>query len=129
MGMDNAIYVGQHFYGTSTIFSSVIAIIHTFLMSGRLTNKNYLKTRMLLYQMMVFWSLRLDHTDIDGKCNSPIYPSSAQLPQGLTSLTYHLSLASSMSYTSAFSLFSYQHLIGGGMKPPLHLPLFGRLIM
>jgi hypothetical protein len=129
IGMDNAICVGQHFYSTSMICSSVIAIIHSFLMSGRLMNEDHLETRMLLYQMMVFWSLRLDHTDIDGKCNSPIYTSSAKFPQGLSSPTYHLLLASLMSYTSAFLSFSRQHSIGGGTKPSLYLPLLGRLIM
>ena len=102
----------------------IIVIIHTFLMSGRLTNEDHLETRTLLHQTLVFWSLTLDHTDVDGNWNSPIYPSSAKLPQGLTSL-----LASSMSYTLAFSSFSHQHSIGGGMKPLLYLPLPGKLIM
>ena len=51
----------------STIWWSVITIIHTFLLSGTLTNEDHLETRTLLYQMMVFWSLRLDKTDVDGE--------------------------------------------------------------
>jgi hypothetical protein len=47
--------------------SSVIAIVHTFLLDGAVTNENLLETRTLLYQMMVFWSMRLDKRDVDGE--------------------------------------------------------------
>lgn len=67
MGTSNAVCVGRHFYSTSTIRSSVIAIVHTFLLSGSVTNENYQETRTLLYQMLVFWSIRLDKTDVDGE--------------------------------------------------------------
>lgn len=67
MGTSNAICVGRHFYSTSTIRSSVISIVHTYLLAGRVTNEDHLETRTLLYQLMVFWSLRLDKTDVDGE--------------------------------------------------------------
>lgn len=66
LGTSNAICVGRHFYNGSTIQSSVVAIVHTFLLSGAVTNQEYLKTRTLLYQMLVFWSMRIDKTDVDG---------------------------------------------------------------
>jgi len=67
LGTSNAICVGRHFYGASTICSSVIAIAHTFLMAGSVTNGDLLETRTLLYQLMVFWSTRIDVTDVDGE--------------------------------------------------------------
>jgi hypothetical protein len=66
LGTSNAVCVGRHFYSMSTIRWSVIAIVHTFLLSGRLTNIDHLETRTLLYQMMVFWALRVDKNDVDG---------------------------------------------------------------
>ena len=35
-------------------------------MGGSLTNQEYAETRTLFYQLMVFWSMRHDHTDVDG---------------------------------------------------------------
>ena len=67
LGTSNAICIGRHFYSTSTIYWSVIAIVHTFLLSRTLTNEDHLETKTLLYQMMVFRSLRLDVTDVDGR--------------------------------------------------------------
>lgn len=69
MGTSNTICVGRHFYSTSTIRSSVIAIVHTFLLNGAATNQDYPETRTLLYQLLVFWSMRLDKTDVDGEFN------------------------------------------------------------
>lgn len=69
LGTSNAMCVGRHFYGTSTIRSTVIAIVHTFLLSGAVTNENSEETRTLLYQLLVFWSMRLDKTDVDGEFN------------------------------------------------------------
>ena len=66
LGTSNAVCVGRHFYPASTIRWSVIAIVHTFLLSGSLTNEDHLETRTLLYQMMVFWALRRDKADVDG---------------------------------------------------------------
>ena len=66
LGTSNAICVGRHFYSTSTIRWSVITIVHTFLLAGTLTDEDHQETRTLLYQLMVFWSLRLDKTDVDG---------------------------------------------------------------
>jgi hypothetical protein len=66
LGTSPAICVGRHFYSKSTIRSSVIANVHTFLLGGALTNQNLAETRTLLYQLLVFWSLRIDKSDIDG---------------------------------------------------------------
>lgn len=68
LGTANTVCVGRHFYGTSTIRSSVVSILHTVLLSGRLTNEDHPETRTLLCQMMVFWALRWDKTDVDGVC-------------------------------------------------------------
>lgn len=62
----NAVCVGRHFYAKSTIRSSVIASVHTFLLRGAVANQFLDETRTLLYQLMVFWSLRLDKSDVDG---------------------------------------------------------------
>ena len=62
----NAICAGRHFYSKSTIRSSVIANVHTFLMRSTVTNQELAQTRTLLYQLMVFWSTRLDIADVDG---------------------------------------------------------------
>jgi hypothetical protein len=67
LGTSNAICVGRHFYSTSMIRSTVITIVHTFLLGGALTNADYLHTRTLLYQLLVFWSMRIDKRDVDGK--------------------------------------------------------------
>ena len=66
LGTSNAICVGRHFYGASTIRFSVISIVHTFLLRGALTNEDHLETRTFLYQLMVFWATRLDKADVDG---------------------------------------------------------------
>jgi hypothetical protein len=62
----NAICVGRHFYSTSTIRRTVVAIAQTSVLGGALTNDDNLQSRTLLYQMLVFWSMRLDKTDVDG---------------------------------------------------------------
>jgi hypothetical protein len=67
LGTSNSICAGRHFYASSTIRSSVIGIVHGFLMGVSVTNEFLTETRTLLYQLMVFWSLRLDKTDVDGK--------------------------------------------------------------
>jgi hypothetical protein len=69
LGTSNALCIGRHFYAASTIRSSVVAIAHTFLLSGALANSEYPETRTLLYQLMVFWSSRFDKTDVDGSFN------------------------------------------------------------
>lgn len=66
LGTANAMCVGRHFYAASAIRSTVIAIVHTFLLATSVTNGDYNGTRTLLYQLLVFWSLRLDKTDVDG---------------------------------------------------------------
>jgi hypothetical protein len=68
----NAICVGRHFYASSTIRFSVVGIVHAFFLGGALTNEDHLQTRTLLYQLLVFWSMRIDVTDIDGKCDPTI---------------------------------------------------------
>lgn len=69
LGTSNAICIGRHFYAASAIRSSVVAIVHTFLLTGAVTNEDHLETRTLLYQLLVFWSMRHDKTDVDGKFN------------------------------------------------------------
>lgn len=67
LGTSNALCIGRHFYSSSTIQSSVITIVHTFLLGGAVTNEDHLDTRSLLYQLMVFWETRIDKTDVDGE--------------------------------------------------------------
>lgn len=67
MGTSNAICIGRHFYSASTIRSSIFGIVNTFVLGGSLTNESHVNTRTLLYQLIVFWSMRIDQTDIDGK--------------------------------------------------------------
>jgi hypothetical protein len=67
LGTSNAICVGRHFYSTSTIRSSIIGIVHNFVLAEAFTNAGHLKTRTLLYQLMGFWSRRIDLTDVDGR--------------------------------------------------------------
>jgi hypothetical protein len=69
LGTSNSLCAGRYFYATSTIRSSVIAIVHTFLLSGAVTNESYQETRTLLYQLLVFWSSRVQKTDVDGEFN------------------------------------------------------------
>lgn len=69
LGTSNAMCVGRHLYAASTIQSTVITIVHTFLLSGAVTNEDHIETRTLLYQLLVFWSMRLDKTDVDGTPN------------------------------------------------------------
>jgi hypothetical protein len=66
LGTGNALCIGRHFYAKSTIRSSVIAIAQTFVLGGSLTNDDNLETRTLLFQLIIFWSNRLDKTDVDG---------------------------------------------------------------
>jgi hypothetical protein len=79
LGTSNAICTGRHFYGASSIRSSVITIVHTFLLKGALTNEDHQETRTLLYQLLVFWSTRLDKKDIDGGFNLKIQRHSSNL--------------------------------------------------
>lgn len=67
MGTANAICTGRHFYASSTIKHSVIALVHTSLLAGALTNESKLNTQTLLYQMMQLWSMRVNKRDVDGK--------------------------------------------------------------
>jgi hypothetical protein len=67
LGTSNAICVGRHFYAKSTIRNSVVANVHTFLLRGTLTNQELDETRSLLYQLLIFWSERIDLTDVDGE--------------------------------------------------------------
>lgn len=69
LGTSNSVCIGRHFYSASTIRSSVITLVHTFLLGGAVTNEHYPETRTLLYQMLVFWSMRIDKTDVDGRLN------------------------------------------------------------
>lgn len=66
LGTSNSICVGRHFYAKSTIRSSVISNVHSFLLGGSLTNQDLPETRTLLYQLMVFWSMRIDKNNVDG---------------------------------------------------------------
>ena len=79
MGTSNAICVGRHFYAASTIRLSVVTIVHTFVLDGAVTNASHQKTRTLLYQLLVFWSFRLDQTDVDGKFNFQMQHSRSNL--------------------------------------------------
>lgn len=67
LGTSNTLCTGRHFYSSSSIRSSVVTIVHTFLLGGAITNEDHLETRTLLYQLMVFWTMRLDKTDVDGE--------------------------------------------------------------
>ena len=67
LSTSNAMCVGRHFYAASTIHLSVLGIVHTFLLSGSITNEDHLPTRTLLYQLLVFWEMRFDQTDVDGE--------------------------------------------------------------
>ena len=62
----NVICTGRHFYSKSGIQSTVIADAQIFLLGTQLTNRDLPETRTLLYQLLVFWSLQIDKTDIDG---------------------------------------------------------------
>jgi hypothetical protein len=62
----NAICVGRHFYASSTIRFSIVGIVHGFFLGGAVTNEDHVETRTLLYQLLVFWSMRIDKTDVDG---------------------------------------------------------------
>jgi hypothetical protein len=66
LGTSNSICAGRHFYSASTIRLSVVTIVHTFLLNGAVTNEDYNETRSLLYQLIAFWSMRIDKTDVDG---------------------------------------------------------------
>ena len=67
LSTSNSICVSRHFYAKSTIKSSVISIVQTFILDGVLTNNANIETRTLLFQMLVFWSMRHDKTDIDSR--------------------------------------------------------------
>ena len=67
LGTSNTICVGRHFYASSTIMHSVIALVHTSLLGGVITNEKHPETRTLLYQMMHLWSMRVNKRDFDDK--------------------------------------------------------------
>jgi hypothetical protein len=67
LGTANAICVGRHFYALSTTRNLVFSLIHTTLLAGALMNESKPETQTLLYQMMHFWSMRINKRDIDGK--------------------------------------------------------------
>jgi hypothetical protein len=73
LGTSNAICVGRHFYSSSTIRSSVISAVQTFLLGSALTNEDLVETRTLLYQLLVFWSKRLWKTKADGSLGQSLY--------------------------------------------------------
>ena len=67
LGTANAICTGRHFYASSTIMPSIISLLHTSLLAGALTNESKPELCTLFYQMMHFWSMRVDKRDVDGK--------------------------------------------------------------
>jgi hypothetical protein len=67
LGTSNSLCTGRHFYAESTIKSSAITIVQSFIGTA-LTNNQNIEARTLLFQLLVFWSLRLDKVDIDGVC-------------------------------------------------------------
>ena len=77
LGTSNAICVGRHFYSSASICSSVIGVVHTFLLNHVITNADHVKTRTLLFQLMVFWSMKLDKNDVDGE----LYLINAAIPE------------------------------------------------
>jgi hypothetical protein len=126
MGTSNAMCVGRHFYSASAIRSSVIAIIHTFLLNGAVTNQNYQESRTLLYQLLVFWSLRLDKTDVDGVFNLYKQRSTSNLAtsQEHISRTCPLKRDFLISYTSEYLSSSPLRLttafiLTANLHPPL----------
>jgi hypothetical protein len=76
LGTSNSLCVGRHFYPKSAIRSSVIAIAQTFALGGALTNDDNIEARTLLYQLLVFWSMRLDKVDVDGRLFSYLLENS-----------------------------------------------------
>ena len=67
LSISNTICVGQYFYASSTIMHSIIALVHTSLLGGAITNEKHLETKTLLYQMMHLWCMRVNKRDVDGK--------------------------------------------------------------
>jgi hypothetical protein len=65
LGTSNAVCVGRFFYSTSTIRSSIISLVHTSLLGTVVTNDFHVETRTLLYQLIIFWSIRKDVADVD----------------------------------------------------------------
>lgn len=121
----NAICVGRHFYGKSTIRSSVIANVQAFLYRSTVTNQELAETRTLLYQMMVFWSMRLDITDVDG-----VFPFNARRPflKGILIGAHIPDLSSEVEffdflYLGVFIILStaYDDRFYNGRKPPPHV--------
>jgi len=66
LGTSNSLCVGRHFYAESTIRSSVISIAQTFILGTALTNDENIEARSFLFQLLVFWSSRLDKNDVNG---------------------------------------------------------------
>lgn len=67
LGTANSLCVGRHFYAKSFIRASVIAIAQAFLLGSALTNDSNIEARGLLFQLLVFWSMRQDKTDVIGE--------------------------------------------------------------
>jgi hypothetical protein len=67
LGTANAICIGQHFYALSTIRNLVFSLIHTTLLTGALMNESKPEMQTLLYQIMHFWSMRINKRDVNGK--------------------------------------------------------------
>ena len=67
LSTSNSISVSRHFYAKSTIRSSVISIVQTFILDGALTNDANVETHTLLFQMLIFWSMHHDKTDVDSR--------------------------------------------------------------
>jgi hypothetical protein len=55
------------FYASSTIRNLVFSLIHTTLLPGALINESKPETQTLLYQMVHFWSMRINKRNVDGK--------------------------------------------------------------
>jgi hypothetical protein len=64
LGTSNSLCVGRHFYAKSIIRSSVITVAQTFVLGSALTNDKNIEARALLFQLLVFWSMRLDKADV-----------------------------------------------------------------
>jgi hypothetical protein len=128
LGTSNSICVGRHFYAKSTIRSSVVANVHSFLLGGALTNQELPETRTLLYQLMVFWSMKIrdGKTDVDGGSDVETLRSISNFP---TLLGAHIPDLSSeveffdVLYLGIFVILSsaFDGRFYNGQKPSIHL--------
>jgi hypothetical protein len=80
--IESSIVYGRHFYSASTVQSSILGIVHTFIMSNGITNVLHDQLHTMLRRMMAMWYENYDQDPLSQGSSDPHCPK-ISTPAGL----------------------------------------------